>query len=161
MVIIHEGDIFTSRADVLVNPVNCVGVMGAGLAKQFKEKYSWCENLYWLDMKQKKYRTGNVILYRDPFFRSPSILFFPTKNHWKNPSRLEYVEEGLNDFVAKYESWNIKRIAFPVLGAGLGGLERNTVVDLMKEKLNDLPIEVEIWEKHHGGFSVRGGKRLV
>ena len=135
-------NIFESRADVLVNTVNTVGVMGKGLAKEFKRIYpdmfktyqKFCENGTLTVGKLQVYKTSNKW-----------ILNFPTKANWRSPSKLEYVEQGLQKFVEHYERLGIKSIAFPMLGCGNGGLSwEDEVKPLMEKYLKPLPINTFI-----------------
>lgn len=140
--VISNSNIFDSNCSILVNPVNCVGVMGAGLAKQFSVRFPG------LLASHKNYCDSGII---KPgilhFFRVDSylrILNFPTKEHWKNPSKIEYVEKGLDKVIECYQHKRISSIAFPILGGGLGGLDRGIVLNLMIEKLKKIEEEVEI-----------------
>jgi len=134
-------NIFESNAQVLVNTVNTVGIMGKGLAKEFKRLYPdmfasyqrFCENKELTVGKLQIFRTSNKI-----------ILNFPTKKHWRNASEIEYIESGLKKFVDNYEAQGITSIAFPMLGCGNGGLDWNVVKPIMEKYLKRLPIEVFI-----------------
>lgn len=143
MLIVKIGNIFDSTSDVLVNTVNCVGVMGKGVAKTFKQKYpemfaqykNMCDNNQLITGKLYPYYEGGEV----------KVLNFPTKEHWRSSSKLSYIEDGLDWFVEKYEELGIKSIAFPPLGCGNGGLEWSTVGPLMYKKLKDLPIDIEVY----------------
>lgn len=144
MITERKGNIFTSWCQTLVNPVNCVGVSGAGLAKQFAERYPTYQKLYVDACRARQMRPGGIY-----WVGTASVLlvaYFATKDHWKNPSQLEWVEQGLSAFVDEYEGVGCTSVAFPLLGAGLGGLQRDDVLACMKKYLEDLPIPVEIWE---------------
>ncbi|MBO6283479.1 MAG: macro domain-containing protein, partial [Pseudobutyrivibrio sp.] len=108
-----EGDIFSSPAQVLVNTVNTVGVMGKGIALEYKKRYPEMFNQYKLQCDRHKLVVGKLILW---YGIDHWILQFPTKEHWRNPSKLEYIERGLMTFVNKYADYNISSIAFPKLG---------------------------------------------
>lgn len=138
-----KGDIFESPAPVIVNPVNCVGVMGKGLALEFKKRFSAMYTEYLKLCTQGKVNIGSLNLVHDGF---TAILLFPTKNHWRNPSRLEDIEEGLKAFCDQYDEMEIDMIAFPKLGCGCGGLEWEDVKALMAKYLAPLPIDVLIYE---------------
>ena len=148
MHLIKTGNIFESKMQTLVNPVNCVGVMGAGLALEFKRKYPDMFTFYQNACIHKPVPplldTGNPVLYVS-HDENTRIVLFPTKNHWKDPSKIEYIEKGLDAFVFKYREWGITSVAFPALGCGYGGLEWNQVRSLMVEKLRALPIPIEIY----------------
>lgn len=132
------GNIFDSPMQVLTNPVNTVGVMGAGLAKQFRDRYPDVYLRYRTACLTGKFLIGQPRLWG-------RVLCFPTKQHWRNPSRIEWIESGLAYFVANYAELGIQSIAFPLLGCGLGGLERGEVTRLMERYLSRIDIPVEIY----------------
>ena len=136
------GDIFESPAQTIVNTVNTVGVMGKGLALQFKQRYPEMFTAYRDICEQHRLMTGTLMLYSAP---DHIILLFPTKENWRNPSRLDYIERGLQKFVSKYSDYGITSIAFPRLGCGNGELNWEEVQPVMEHYLNDLPIEVYIY----------------
>jgi O-acetyl-ADP-ribose deacetylase (regulator of RNase III) len=137
------GDIFESQAQTLVNAVNCVGVMGKGIAEQFKRRFPAMFDDYKRRCKRKDVRLGEPYLYRDS--SGIQIVNFPTKGHWRSPSRLADVEHGL-DYLAKHAvEWNIASLALPALGCGNGGLEWSDVGPLIYRKLNKLAIDIEVY----------------
>lgn len=136
-----RGDIFKVDADVIVNPVNCVGVMGAGLALAFKNKYPRMFKKYQELCKSKELVIGNPVM----SYQERKILLFPTKNHWKDKSRLEEIDLGLKTFVEEYGNYNIKSIAFPALGCGLGGLRVEDVKELFVKHFEDKSLEVIVF----------------
>ena len=138
----RKGDIFDSTAQVLVNPVNCKGHMGKGLALAFKQRYPQMFASYQQECQEGKLRIGCPTLYKAS---TPWILNFPTKDHWRDDSKMEYLEEGLQYFVAHYQALGIKSIAFPKLGAGLGKLSWDQVGPLMVRYLGRVDIEVDIY----------------
>ncbi|HET8845870.1 MAG TPA: macro domain-containing protein [Ktedonobacteraceae bacterium] len=138
----HKGDIFDSTAHVLVNPVNCKGHMGKGLALAFKQRYPQMFASYQQECREGKLRIGCPTLYKAS---TPWILNFPTKDHWRDDSKMEYLEEGLQYFVAHYQALWIKSIAFPKLGAGLGKLSWDQVGPLMVRYLSRVDIDVDIY----------------
>lgn len=137
-----EGDIFNSPAQVIVNTVNTVGVMGKGLALAFKQKYPKMFISYRNACEKKQLTVGKLMLFHAPDYW---ILLFPTKENWRNPSKLEYIEKGLMKFVNTYAEKNVTSIAFPKLGCGNGELDWNDVRPLMEKYLKPLPIEVYIY----------------
>lgn len=142
MISTSNGNLFTSSAQVLVNPVNTVGVMGKGLALDFKRRYPAMFEQYRFLCQHNQFNVGQLWLYRAP---DRWILNFPTKTDWRQPAKLEYIEAGLSKFVATYQDKNITSIAFPQLGSGNGGLDWATMVSpLMEHYLSALPIVVEI-----------------
>jgi O-acetyl-ADP-ribose deacetylase (regulator of RNase III) len=142
MITYVEGDLFQSPAKVLVNPVNTAGVMGKGLALEFKRRYPAMFREYQVLCKKKQLDVGQLWIYKTP---EKWILNFPTKRHWRQKSRPEYIEAGLERFVATYQEENIDSIAFPQLGCGSGQLDWETQVQLLMEKhLGPLPITIHI-----------------
>ncbi len=137
-----EGDLFSSPAQVLVNTVNTVGVMGKGIALEFKKRYPGMFKQYKELCDKHKLVMGKLMIWYEP---DHWLLLFPTKEHWRNPSKLEYIEKGLMTFARKYADYNISSIAFPKLGCGNGELDWNDVKSLMEKYLKDLPIEVFIY----------------
>ena len=137
-----KGSIFDSKAHVIVNTVNCKGVMGKGLALSFKEKYPAMLPVYQQECKTGKLRIGRPTLYKAS---TPWILNFPTKNDWKYPSKLEYLEKGLEYFVANYKKAGVRSIAFPKLGAQNGKLLWDEVGPLMAKYLSQIDIDVYIY----------------
>ena len=139
---IISGNIFTSKSQSIVNTVNCVGVMGAGIALECRLRYPEMYKKYVEKCKKKEFSIGKPWLYRSDH---RWILNFPTKNHWKNPSKEEYLHAGLRKFVDTYESRAISSIAFPLLGADKGGIDQNKSLKIMKSYLASLPIDIEIY----------------
>lgn len=139
-----EGNIFNSNKQVIVNTVNCVGVMGKGIALECKLRYPEMFKAYKKYCDQKKLLPGTLQLWKNS---DPWILNFPTKIHWKDPSKFEYLEKGLDKFINTYNQKGIKSISFPLLGASLGGLPEDKVFQLMKNRLeNILDLDVEVYK---------------
>ena len=141
--IVKLGNIFESPATTLVNTVNCVGVMGKGIALEFKKKYPAMYNEYVQLCEHHEVKPGHPYYYSD--LSGTSIINFPTKDHWRSPSKLSYIIAGLDWFRNNYKSLGITAVAFPPLGCGNGGLKWEIVGPLMYNKLADLPIEIEIY----------------
>lgn len=137
-----EGDIFDSPAQVIVNTVNTVGVMGKGIALSFKQRYPDMFEKYRTACEKHQLTIGKLMLFYEP---DHWLLLFPTKENWRNPSKLDYIEKGLMKFVNTYAEKNISSIAFPKLGCGNGELDWNTVQPLMEKHLKPLPIDVYIY----------------
>jgi O-acetyl-ADP-ribose deacetylase (regulator of RNase III)/uncharacterized protein YwgA len=137
------GDLFESRAQTLVNTVNCVGVMGKGVAEQFKQRFPAMFDDYKARCDRKVVCLGEPYLYRDS--SGLQIVNFPTKEHWRSPSRLMDIERGLEYLAAHAADWKIASLAMPPLGCGNGGLEWSEVGPLIYRKLHDLPIDVEVY----------------
>jgi len=134
-VVIKHGNLLDDDAEALVNPVNCVGAMGRGLALQFKERYPDMFAEYRRRCRDGSLRPGCVMLYpiRGPVPRF--LVGFPTKDHWRDPSRLEWVRAGLHGLADVCEDRGIASIAVPPLGCGLGGLRWPDVRALIEEIL--------------------------
>jgi O-acetyl-ADP-ribose deacetylase (regulator of RNase III) len=154
-----EGDIFSTKTQVLVNTVNCQGVMGKGLALEFRKRFPQMYEEYKQQCKEGRITIGSLHLYK----QAPRywILNFPTKNHWRNKSNLDYIERGLLEFRKKYAEWSISSIAFPKLGCQLGGLDWDQVKPIMEKHLSDLPgLRVEVFShKTNSQRSIRRNKR--
>ena len=142
MIIYIDGDLFESPAKVLVNTVNTRGVMGKGLALQFKRIYPDMFKKYRNHCEHNRLTIGKLFLYKTSH---KWILNFPTKEHWRNPSRTEYIEEGLQKFVSIYDELGITSVAFPALGCGNGELDYEAQVrPLMDKYLGHLSIPIFI-----------------
>lgn len=137
-----KGNLFDSPAQVLVNTVNTVGVMGKGIAKEFKIRYPQMFDIYKQKCLNKEFNIGNLFYYKA---EEKWILNFPTKADWRQPSRLSYIEEGLQKFRDTYIDVGVNSIAFPKLGCGNGGLEWKDVKLVMEKYLHDLPIDIYIY----------------
>lgn len=138
----RAGSIFTSDAQVLVNTVNCMGVMGAGIALEMRFRYPEMFHRYVAKCKAGRIRIGNLDLDTGT---TPWILNFPTKKHWRHPSRPNYLRAGLTAFLDEWEDWGIASVAFPLLGASNGGLAPEISRRIMTEFFRDLPIAIEVW----------------
>ena len=139
-----KGNIFTTKAQTIVNTVNCVGVMGAGIALEFRLREPEMYHRYVELCKAGKLAPGILWLYKSA---DPQVLNFPTKQDWKHPSRIEYLEMGLKKFTATYQEKGIKSIAFPMLGADKGGLPVDVSKRIMLQYLTPLQdLDVEIYE---------------
>ncbi len=141
MLIYHRTSIFDSPAQTVVNTVNCVGVMGKGVAAEFRKRYPVMFEQYQEICARKLMEPGKLWLWKGP---DQWILNFPTKRHWRNPSRLEWIDAGLRKFAAEYENRGITEISFPRLGCGNGGLKWDDVRPLMEAHLSELPITVYV-----------------
>lgn len=140
-----NGNIFNSKCQTIVNTVNCVGVMGKGIALVHKLRYPKMYEEYKQHCKNKLIKTGSLWLYSKQE-NAPWILNFPTKYHWKYPSKIEWIEKGLQKFVNTYEEKGITSIAFPLLGTHNGGLDTNVVREIMVEYLVKCNIDIEIYD---------------
>lgn len=138
-----DGDLFQSPAQTLVNTVNTVGVMGKGVALQFKRFYPEMFSAYQAECREGRLTIGSLMLWRTT---GKWVLNFPTKQDWKRPSKVEYIEQGLERFTKAYRAMGIRSIAFPPLGCGNGELDFSSQVQpLMERYLKDLPLDVFIY----------------
>lgn len=131
-----------------MNTVNCVGVMGAGIAYEFRLRYPEMYSRYKQLCQENLIQIGSLWIYKAT---DKWILNFPTKKHWRYPSKPEYLELGLKKFVETYRAKGIKSVAFPLLGASHGGLSKDLSIDIMVSHLNRCEIPVEIW--HYDPFA--------
>ncbi len=150
MIEFKKGNIFTTECDVIVNTVNCSGVMGAGIAYEFRLRYPEMFEKYKELCSKKLFSIGKLWIYslseKDIFKEKyRRVLNFPTKNFWKFPSKEEYLVKGLTKFIETYKEKNISSIAFPLLGASKGGISEEVSIKIMKEYLEGLDIKIEIW----------------
>lgn len=136
------GDLLTSPAQALVNPVNTTGVMGRGLALAFAQRYPGLLPAY-----RTACHRGQLAIGRPWIFRTGSVVIvnFPTKRHWRDPSRLADIEAGLRAFGPLARSARLTSVAFPALGCGLGGLPWDRVRPLMARYLGPLPLDVALY----------------
>lgn len=143
----HE-NIFKTQTEAIINTVNLVGVMGKGIALQFKEKYPENFKAYKKACENKQIDIGKIFVTNTEQMYNPKyIINFPTKNHWKNPSKIEYIKDGLKDLKKFLIENNIKSVAIPPLGAGNGGLDWKDVKSLIENELKELTdIEIIILE---------------
>ncbi|MDU6305078.1 MAG: macro domain-containing protein [Clostridium sp.] len=142
MIKYFEGTIFNVDTQTVVNTVNCTGVMGAGIALEFMLRYPAMFEDYETKCKDKRIMTGKVDYYKNE--DGSMIVNFPTKWHFKYPSKLIWIEQGLQDFVKTYQKNGITSVAFPKLGTSNGGLNWNEVKILMEKYLSNLDIDVYI-----------------
>jgi O-acetyl-ADP-ribose deacetylase (regulator of RNase III) len=141
MLTYHRTSILTAQTQTVVNTINTVGVMGKGLASAYKSRYPAMFKTYKQLCKEGKIDIGRLWLWKG---EDQWVLNFPTKKHWRNPSKLTYIEAGLKKFVEQYEARGIWEIAFPRLGCGNGGLDWDDVGPLMESYLKPLPIPVYV-----------------
>jgi len=140
MITYQTGNILHDQADAIINTVNTVGIMGKGLALQFKKAFPDNFKIYKKACDDKKLVTGEVLTVELNSINAPFyIINFPTKAHWKGSSKLEYIERGLNSLKAEVKRLGLKSVALPALGSGLGGLVWHAVDSLIQRSLNELP----------------------
>ena len=137
------GDIFESEVQTIVNTVNCVGVMGKGLALEFKKRFPQMYEDYVVRCAAGQVRLGQPYLYKSVL--PPWILNFPTKDHWRSVSRLSDIVAGLEYLEQHYKEWEIASIAVPALGCSNGQLEWRVVGPTLYRHLKRLDISVELY----------------
>ncbi len=142
MIKYFEGTVFNAPVKTYVNTVNCSGIMGAGIALEFKLRYPEMYEDYAKRCNDKKLVLGRPYIYE--YSNDIWIMNFPTKNHWKYPSKIEWIENGLKYFLENHNKKNIESIAFPKLGTSNGKLDWIGVKTIMEKYLNDLDIDVYI-----------------
>ena len=135
MIRFTQGDLFASGCEALVNPVNCVGVMGKGLALQFRHRFPANYDAYRIACARREVRPRRCFVFDTGAGRPRFILNFPTKRHWRDRSRLEHIARGLDDLVRILDRRGIVSAAIPPLGCGLGGLPWPAVRALLVDRL--------------------------
>ncbi len=135
MISFIKGDIFLSKDEALINPVNIVGVSGKGLALQFKVKYPLNFNLYKNACFKHEIQIGKMFTTRE---NNKIIINFPTKKHWRNLSKIKYINSGLDSLILLLQQNNIKSVSIPPLGCGCGELNWDDVKQLLIKKLSIL-----------------------
>jgi len=137
------GDIFESQAQTIINTVNCVGIMGKGIAAEFKKRFPEMFKDYKLKCERNQVVLGKPYLYKRLF--NPWIINFPTKQHWRSLSKIKDIQDGLEYLTKKYKEWGIQSLAVPPLGCGNGQLEWRQVGPLIYSILNRMEISVELY----------------
>lgn len=137
------GDILKSKAQTLINTVNCVGVMGKGIALEFKNRFPDMYEDYVQRCQRGEVKSGVPYLYKTLF--PPQIINFPTKDHWKSISKLSDIERGLKHLLEHYREWGVTSLAIPPLGCGNGQLEWRAVGPLIYRFVKNMPIPVEMY----------------
>lgn len=142
-----QGNLLDASAEALVNTVNEVGVMGKGVALMFRERFPENARIYIEASKANEVRVGRMLVTPTGELFPKWIIHFPTKKHWRNPSRLEWVREGLDDLVRVVRELGIRSIAIPPLGCGNGGLEWRHVRPMIENAVAELPgVDVIVYE---------------
>lgn len=139
----RTGDIFSQNTQAIVNPVNCVGVMGRGLALQFKNKFHANHESYVKACQRGQLWPGKMLIHKE---NGLYVINFPTKRHWKDKSLIQDIDAGLTAMVADIYNLGIKSIAIPPLGCGLGGLMWRDVRNIMEKSLNLQDVHVIVLE---------------
>ncbi len=147
MLTFENGNLLDSTAEALVNTVNCVGVMGKGIALQFKKMYPRNYEEYRGVCDAGEMHLGKVLVHEIGSLMDPKyIINFPTKDHWKGNSKIQDISSGLESLKSEILARNIKSIAVPPLGCGNGGLDWMTVRTIIVDALMDLEVDVHVFE---------------
>lgn len=147
MISFKEGDILESEAKALINTVNTVGVMGKGIALQFKNAFPLNFKVYQKACKDNTFDIGSILVTKESTINGEKIIInFPTKKDWRKPSEYEYIEKGLKELRKYILDNQIESIAIPPLGAGNGGLEWERVKKMIVDYLGDLDSDIIIYE---------------
>lgn len=148
MIEYKAGDIFAEDAEALVNAVNCVGVMGRGVALQFKRAFPENFRMYEAACRQGEVQPGNMFVFETGQFTNPRyIINFPTKRHWRDKSRQPDIDAGLASLLSEVRARDIRSIAMPALGSGLGGLPWPDVRSSIERALGVLQdVEIVVFE---------------
>ena len=140
MIKLTQGNMLEADVEALVNTVNCVGIMGKGIALQFKQAFRDNFHAYANACRKGEVKPGRMFIFpTNKMFNPKYIINFPTKRHWKEKSKLEYIEKGLNALVTEVRRLRIKAIAIPPLGCGYGGLKWPEVRNLIETAFDQLP----------------------
>ena len=171
MITFTQGNLLEARAEALVNTVNTVGVMGKGIALMFKERFADNFRLYAAACKAKEVQTGRMFVTSVHELDGPRwIVNFPTKQHWRTPSRMEWVVEGLQSLRQFLIEHQVASVAIPPVGAGNGGLEWTNVRKEIERALGDLDTDILVFEpstqyqnvaKHAGVEALTPARALI
>jgi len=148
MIHYKTGNLLKTEAEALVNTVNCVGVMGRGIALQFQKAYPDNFEAYKKLCDNKQMQAGQVFVFdRNSYLNPRYIINFPTKKHWREKSKIEDIQKGLQSLIEEIQNHHIQSIAIPPLGCGLGGLSWEQVRPLIEKAFTSLPhVEVQLFE---------------
>lgn len=147
MIAYQIGNMMEAQTEALVNTVNTVGVMGKGIALQFKEQFPYNNKEYIKACKSGDFDIGKLLIVDETTLEGRKIIInFPTKKDWKHRSSYAYIESGLKALATELQKGHIKSIAIPPLGCGNGGLDWAKVKPMMEQYLQDLPVDIQIYE---------------
>lgn len=157
MIEFMRGDLLKQDVEALVNAVNCAGVMGRGIALQFRKAFPENFQVYESACKRGEVRPGSMIVFQTDLLKNPRyVINFPTKRHWRDKSRLSDIESGLEALIAEVKRLGICTIALPALGCGLGGLEWRDVRPRIEKAFSAVPeVHVRLFEPEEGRFNAQ------
>ncbi|MCD6283217.1 macro domain-containing protein [bacterium] len=151
--IVDGKNMFRSKSDALVCPANSVGVMGKGIALEFKKRFPEIVRPYVRACKLGVLKPGHIMMVRIDVqpnlfeHRRPSVVIFTTKDHWEDPSRLEWIESGLADLRSHCREWDLRTISMPQIGCGLGGLSWDDVQPLVHKYFDDAKVTLKVYTR--------------
>ncbi len=147
MITYKTGDMLAAPVEALVNTVNTVGVMGKGIALQFKERFPENYKAYVAAVKRGEVVVGSMLVTTlNRMDQLRYLINFPTKQHWKSPSKLDFIQEGLRDLRRTLLDLEIRSVALPPLGCGNGGLDWAMVKPMIEAALSDLDVDIQVYE---------------
>lgn len=155
MIEVRRGDVLGADVEALVNTVNCVGIMGRGIALQFKNRFPENFNAYVAACSKNEVQPGRMFVYETGMLTNPKLIInFPTKRHWRGKSRIEDIDAGLLDLARQIKARGIRSIAIPPLGSGLGGLNWDDVHPRIVSAMNGIDgVKIVIFEPGAGPAS--------
>ena len=146
-VIVKKGNIFDEPVEALVNPVNCEGAAGRGLARAFRDRFPENHHAYRTACHESRLTPGRLLVYETGLPQPLYIVNFPTKRQWRSQSKLGYIDAGLGDLIDQVQRRGIRSLALPALGCGLGGLDWQVVMPLIFKAALLMPeVRVTIFE---------------
>lgn len=157
MIVVTDGNIFETNLQAIVNPVNTIGVMGRGIAKEMKKRYPAMYEHYYMYCKKRMFHTGMVLSFRTYQTKKPNIIInFPTKNCWHDNSKMEYIQTGMVALKEEIRKLKIKSIALPALGCGCGRLDFKEVLNVITDELKSFEgVLFYIYKPLHYNFKKR------
>ncbi|MBA2491156.1 MAG: macro domain-containing protein [Gammaproteobacteria bacterium] len=160
MIRFEQGDILRAEAEALINTVNCVGIMGRGIALQFRNTFPANFKAYAAACKRGEVQPGRMFVFDTGDLTWPRyIINFPTKRHWRGKSRIEDIRAGLDALVTEIRERRIRSVAIPPLGSGLGGLDWSEVRPLIEHAMEGLPeVEVRVFEPGGGPADTKANR---
>lgn len=158
-----KGNIIQADVEALVNTVNTVGIMGKGIALAFKKAFPNNFKIYKQLCEDKKFDIGDLLITNTGLTRPKFIVNFPTKNHWRSRSKIEFIEIGMKELVKEIKERQIKSIAIPPLGCGNGGLNWNEVKTVILRELEEVgnDVEVIIYEPGYNNQEIKTKKQIT
>ena len=162
MIEYKTGDLLAENAEAITNTVNCVGVMGRGIALQFKQQFPENFKAYAAACKRGEVQPGRMFVFDMGGIANPRyIINFPTKRHWRDESRLEDIDSGLKSLIKEIQNRSIGSIAIPPLGCGLGGLDWAQVKRHIEQVLGDMDAHIIVFEPSESSASESKSRKCL